>query len=277
MDIVWKGAHQNNFEKGRKGKKPQHIIVHWIVGTLKSADATFQNPNRIASAHFGVGPNAIHQYVADGDTAYHAGDYNTNLESFGIEHEGGPELPIAEAVYENSAKLIAHLSETYDIPLDRTHIKGHKEVSKRGTQCPGTLDIDKLISMAKGKLEGGDMDAELRRILTQKATQWDNIAGKLSLDPLDGAGGQKAIEKIETIERERNDARNSLSQTESELKAVVADNTQLDVALKACEAKPPRIEYVVKEKLVETVVQPRTWKELGDAILHFIRGGEKND
>ncbi len=31
--------------------------------------------------------------------------------------------------------------------MDRKHIKGHNEIS--ATQCPGTLDIDRLIKMAK--------------------------------------------------------------------------------------------------------------------------------
>ena len=150
MIIEWVGANPNNFQSGRGGKKINKIVIHWIVGKLAAADAAFQNPKRPVSAHYGVGPSQIHQYVKDEDTAYHAGNFQVNQESIGIEHEGGPDLPISESVYHNSAELLAYLSEVHDVPLNRNHIWGHREI--KATQCPGTLDIDKLIALARNLL-----------------------------------------------------------------------------------------------------------------------------
>lgn len=145
MNIIWKGAHANNFQVGRAGNSVKKIVIHWIVGSLESADATFQKPDRIASAHYGIGDKDVHQYVKEEDTAYHCGNLTTNRQSIGIEHEGGPDLPISEATYKSSAELVASLCRKYAIPVDRTHIIKHSEV--KATQCPGTFDIDKLISM----------------------------------------------------------------------------------------------------------------------------------
>src|SRR5450759_169963 len=90
MTIKWIGADANNFLKGRDGHTVNKIVLHWIVGTLESADTTFANPTRIASAHYGIGDSDIHQYVQESDTAYHAGNLTVNKDSIGIEHKGGP-------------------------------------------------------------------------------------------------------------------------------------------------------------------------------------------
>lgn len=140
-------AHPNNYGIGRAGHKVDKIILHWIAGTLASCDATFQNPTRKASAHYGIGGDKLHQYVNESDTAWHAGNLTVNRQSIGIEHEGGPDIGISPMTYKTSALLIRDICQRYGIPFDREHIKGHNEISK--TQCPGTLDIDRLIQMAK--------------------------------------------------------------------------------------------------------------------------------
>lgn len=149
MNIKWVGAHSNNYQVGRAGEDIKFIVAHWVVGTLESADSTFANPQRIASATYGVGDFDIHQYVKETDTAYANGNLSSNRRSISIEHEGGPNLPITTATYETSARLIADIAKRYSISLDRNHIKKHNEVSDKPTQCPGTLDIDWLINRAK--------------------------------------------------------------------------------------------------------------------------------
>jgi N-acetylmuramoyl-L-alanine amidase CwlA len=166
--ITWKGCHSNNFGVGRAGHKVDKIVVHWIVGTLESANITFQNPDRKASAHYGIGGTKIFQWVKEEDTAWHASNLTVNRQSIGIEHEGGPTLPISDATYKTSAKLIKEICQRYNLPLDRSHIRAHKEFAN--TQCPGTLDIDRLISLAKGE----DMTEEQKRILQFLAEQKAN-------------------------------------------------------------------------------------------------------
>jgi len=147
MQVKFIPANSNNFEKGRRNNNINLVVLHWIVGTLESIDATFADPKRFASAHYGIGDGEIHQYVKDEDTAFHAGVFDINLKSIGIEHEGSPNLPITDATYQTSAQFVEELCRKYRIPLDRDHIKGHKEF--KATQCPGTLDIDRIIREAK--------------------------------------------------------------------------------------------------------------------------------
>jgi N-acetyl-anhydromuramyl-L-alanine amidase AmpD len=153
MDIKWIGANANNFGVGRNGLKVNKIVMHWIVGTLASSDATFNSPTRLASAHYGVGPNEVHQYVKEVDTAWHASNLTVNRESIGIEHEGGKllsdgtrEVP-SEATLKRSAELIADICKRYNLPIDRNTIHVHNEY--KATTCPGTLDVGKIIELAK--------------------------------------------------------------------------------------------------------------------------------
>src|SRR3990167_10110797 len=109
-------AHSNNFMVGRNGTTIDRIVLHWIVGTLESADATFKNPDRIASANYGIGDDEIHQWVKDEDTAFANGNWEMNLRALSIEHEGRPDLPISEKTYQTSIKLVAELAKKYSIP-----------------------------------------------------------------------------------------------------------------------------------------------------------------
>lgn len=153
MNIQWIGSHPNNYDVGRKGSQIKYVVLHWIVGTLESADATFQKSDRFASATYGIGDSEIHQYVNESDTSYANGNLISNRESITIEHEGGWELPDGTRLkptpqtHETSAGLVADICKRYRIPIDRNHIKGHREISS--TQCPGTLDIDQIITRAK--------------------------------------------------------------------------------------------------------------------------------
>lgn len=140
MKITWKGS--PNFSAGRGRNKVEFIVMHWIVGTLTSANNTFKNRNNQVSAHYGIGQNRIYQFVKDEDTAWHAGNFQVNQKSIGIEHEGSPTLPITDKVYENSAWLVAELRRRYgNLPLRR-----HSEFV--ATQCPGSLDLARIDAMA---------------------------------------------------------------------------------------------------------------------------------
>lgn len=180
---TWIGAHPNNFQAGRAGNTVNKIVCHWIVGKLSAADATFQDPARVASAHYGVGNNEVHGYVKEEDTAYHAGNLTVNRQSIGIEHEGGPSIPISEETYQTSGKLIREIAKRYNIPLDRAHIIKHSEVP-RATACPGTLDLDKLITIAGGSMSEIDdlkkQVADLQKEVADKNVQIGNYAQQVT-------------------------------------------------------------------------------------------------
>lgn len=145
MAATWIGS--PNFTPGRQGVNVDRIVLHWIVGKLSAADSVFQDRSRNTSAHFGIGNSTVHQYVQVSDTAHHAGNWSMNLRSVGIEHEGGPNLPISDETYATSAQLIADLCKQFSVPVDTAHILLHKEIVATG--CPGTLDRSRLLEEVK--------------------------------------------------------------------------------------------------------------------------------
>lgn len=150
MNITWKGSPNYN----KRTRKLTKIVIHWFgVGTLESANTRFQNINNKVSAHYGISKGRIWQWVREENAAWHAGDYLVNQESIGIEHDAGvdPKHDLSEQDYQNSGQLVAEISKRWGIPLDRAHVLGHRQI--KATQCPGTIDIDKIIRIAKDYLK----------------------------------------------------------------------------------------------------------------------------
>lgn len=156
--ITWRGAHPNNFTVGRPGaSRDGRSTKHWIVGTLESARIVFNRADRYASSHFGVGGDASHktpwgtiaapidQYVDINNTAWTDGNWQSNLRSITVEHEGGPNHALTNAMYEAAAWLHAWLMENYGV----TYSVKHRDVSLKATQCPGTLDVARIEQRAK--------------------------------------------------------------------------------------------------------------------------------
>lgn len=145
MNIKWVGS--PNFDTSRKPITT--VVIHWFgAGNQAGADAQFQKTPG-TSAHYSVEDTTIHQYVKEEHVAYHAGNYPMNQRSIGIEHSATPDRPASEATYQTAGKLLGEICARHNIPLDREHIIKHSEVP-RATQCCGTIDIDKLINIAKG-------------------------------------------------------------------------------------------------------------------------------
>lgn len=160
LSVTWVGTPHRY--KGRQGYRPEAVVIHIMEGSLASADSWFRAPESKVSAHYGIGKTGeIHQYVGEADTAFHAGRVwkpgwqslkprvNPNLYTIGIEHEGKGESPWPDTMYAASARLIADVCTRWSIPIDRTHIVGHREIYGRKT-CPNhAVDFDKLIRMAR--------------------------------------------------------------------------------------------------------------------------------
>lgn len=149
MDITWRGS--PNFTRGRPAVVDR-IVIHWFgTGTLESADARFQNKTNQVSAHYGVSKGRIWQWVREEDIAYHAGNWQINQRSVGIEHDATVDHPLSDDDYQLTASLVAQIALRHDIPLDRAHIVGHREI--KPTQCPGSVDIDRIIMLAKANMD----------------------------------------------------------------------------------------------------------------------------
>lgn len=139
----WYGAHSNNYTAANRPDSSviDKVIVHVTQGSWSSAINWFNNEDAGVSAHYTVRSDDgfIGQSVHEKDIGYHAGNWNYNKTSIGIEHEGYVDQPewFTGAMYRSSAKLTAYLCKEYGIPIDRQHIIAHSEVPEATHTDPG--------------------------------------------------------------------------------------------------------------------------------------------
>ncbi|MGW1358740.1 N-acetylmuramoyl-L-alanine amidase [Streptomyces chartreusis] len=119
----------------------EQVIIHVSQTAFTKTLSVFQNPAKQVSAHYVVrsADGHIAQCVREADIAWHAGDWEHNTRSIGIEHEGWVDRPsyFTDALYEESAALTAAICGKYGIPRDRRHIIGHYEVPGTDHTDPG--------------------------------------------------------------------------------------------------------------------------------------------
>ncbi|GHJ42190.1 N-acetylmuramoyl-L-alanine amidase [Streptomyces sp. TS71-3] len=125
-----------------------HVVIHVTQETWSDAIGIFQDPARAVSSHYVVRSRDGHiaQCVREHDIAWHAGNWDYNTRSIGIEHEGWVDQPqyFTDVMYEQSALLTAEICAKYRIPVDRGHIIGHREVPGATHTDPGPYwDWDK--------------------------------------------------------------------------------------------------------------------------------------
>ncbi|MGW7489687.1 N-acetylmuramoyl-L-alanine amidase [Streptomyces sp. NPDC054786] len=117
------------------------VVVHVTQETYKDTLKLFQDPRHKAAAHYVVRSADGHlaQCVRERNVAWHAGNWDYNTRSIGIEHEGWIDDPtwFTDPLYEQSARLTAAICDRYRIPKDREHIIGHVEVPGTDHTDPG--------------------------------------------------------------------------------------------------------------------------------------------
>jgi N-acetyl-anhydromuramyl-L-alanine amidase AmpD len=135
-------------------------VNHWIgEGTYAGAISWFHNCSAQASAHFIVraSDGEITQLVQVKDIAWHAGVWNYNQRSIGVEHEvtvsnpSGWNTTWTTSMLKASAKMARYFADKYSIPKTRSTtpgILGHNEI--KSTTCPGTLPWDEWMKYFNG-------------------------------------------------------------------------------------------------------------------------------
>ena len=110
----------------------EYILIH---NTEASWDRTLDlvtRPNYLAwNYSLRSSDGHIAQHLDPSDVGWHAGNWYVNMHSIGLEHEGFAAQGASwftESMYQTSARLVRHLAEEYDVPLDRGHIIGHDQV-----------------------------------------------------------------------------------------------------------------------------------------------------
>ncbi|MEV4573879.1 N-acetylmuramoyl-L-alanine amidase [Nonomuraea jabiensis] len=120
-----------NHDRLSRSRSVDYIVIHDTEGTYQGVPSLVRNP-RYVSWHYTIRSRDGHvaQHVATNDIAWHAGNWDVNTRSIGIEHEGylAKGTWYTEAMYRSSAKLVRYLAGKYRIPLNRAHILGHDNV-----------------------------------------------------------------------------------------------------------------------------------------------------
>ncbi|NSC25130.1 N-acetylmuramoyl-L-alanine amidase [Streptomyces albus subsp. chlorinus] len=143
-EAEWVPASRSNYTVAdRPTQYPiDFVVVHVTQEYYDDTLAIFQNPAKAVSSHYVVRSVDGHvaQVVREKNVAWHAGNWNYNTRSVGIEHEGwidDPDTWFTDAMYEASAALTADVCRRHGIPVDRQHIIGHNEVPGADHTDPG--------------------------------------------------------------------------------------------------------------------------------------------
>lgn len=128
------------------------VTIHSIVGSVQSAASRFATPGQFASCNYIIGEDGrLYRVLEEYYVPYTNGVMRSNQESITIEHAdyGKPYDPRPAVLYAMSAKLVSDICREYKLPINRTTVKGHREIPGSSTACPAGLDIDRIVREAK--------------------------------------------------------------------------------------------------------------------------------
>lgn len=150
-DLEWEGT--DNFTAGRS-QQVNAIVIHWWGDpdagyTVQGVINTFKNRASQTSSHFVVHKDRAIQMVNMDNTAWHS--LQANPHTVGIEIN--PQTP--GNTYETVGALVRFIREQYgrELPL-------HPHSRYVATQCPGTIDINKIEAIAQGNYQPEEPEKE---------------------------------------------------------------------------------------------------------------------
>lgn len=133
--VTWMKGEGNFSKAHRPVESIDKIVVHVTEGAFWGSVRWLQSPRAHASSHYVVSRRGkIVQLVHLSDIAWHAGNWNVNTQSVGIEHEGFTYGPggFTNAQYHASARLAGWIARRSLLPIDRKHFIGHADVPAPG-------------------------------------------------------------------------------------------------------------------------------------------------
>jgi N-acetyl-anhydromuramyl-L-alanine amidase AmpD len=142
---LWAPAHTANrtVPAHPSERRIDRVVIHVAQQMFTPTIGIFRDPAEQVSAHYVVrsGDGHVAQCVRERDIAWHAGNWDVNTRSIGIEHEGWVDRPeyFTDVMYRRSALLTADICERHGIPKDRAHVIGHHEVPGSDHTDPGVL------------------------------------------------------------------------------------------------------------------------------------------
>jgi hypothetical protein len=158
-------AHSNNYQKGRSGYKICKFTPHHIAGVLSAqrCGQLFQDPNRQASANYGIGNDGtIICYVDEDNRAYTSSNKANDCQAITVEVSNsstGGDWPISEAAWNSLVNLAVDVCRRYDFRLvyDGTpegSLTRHNLFA--ATACPGPYlqsRFEELAEVVNARLE----------------------------------------------------------------------------------------------------------------------------
>ncbi|WP_181059303.1 peptidoglycan recognition family protein [Pseudoclavibacter sp. AY1H1] len=155
----------NGNQLGPRGRSVDHFVVHHAAdSSLANVLAMMSSGSREVSANYVVKDGQIVGVVPEEHRGWSLSSPEWDGRSITVETCNSATgdasgWPISEQSYESLAKLIADCATRYGFPINRDRVLGHREVFSRhgasyATACPGGIDLDRLVRMAKEAQSG---------------------------------------------------------------------------------------------------------------------------
>ena len=143
-------AHENNYTLGRDGKKIEMVTIHHMAGILSAEQcgAIFQNPNRQASAHYGVGKDGeVGQYIDEANTAWANANWDSNCKAVTVETsncEINGQWKVSDVVLNKLIELVADIAKRNKLGklVKGQNLTWHSMYAI--TSCPGEYLLSKI-------------------------------------------------------------------------------------------------------------------------------------
>ena len=154
-----------NYSRGRSGQSVVAIVPHIsCCASIGAIDNTFgPYSSRKVSTHYAVSDSAVHQYVAESDTAWSVGNWVWNCKTISIEHVGTVEDPPSYKCLDRGARLMAEIAKRHGwerLELGE-NVRLHREFA--ATACPANMDYEWEIDRANDYLSTMDDQKKIRR------------------------------------------------------------------------------------------------------------------
>lgn len=130
------------YTRNRNGQRVNKIVIHHAATTsFDGIGRTFKTAR--VSAHYGVGRNQnVDQYVPEPHAAWHAGNYNANMTSIGIENvnsTGAPNWLVDDATFNTLVELVRDIASRHGLLPLKVNSNLYPHSAFNATACPASL------------------------------------------------------------------------------------------------------------------------------------------
>lgn len=134
------------------GSDPTYIVLHHAATTNFESVVKMELGGKQVSSTLVIKDHRAASMFDERYRAWSLSSATWDSKSCSVEtcNESTNGWTISEASYRTLALVVAYWSQKYNIPLDRDHVIGHREVYTRfgasyATACPGGMDLDRVV------------------------------------------------------------------------------------------------------------------------------------